>query len=303
MNAVFTNGYYYGDLYNGTGYYGQAGDVLNVTVGPNACLSGAISLTETFHGVPFSPEALAFAQSEEGVEYVLLDGNYAVTANAANAAYIQFTRFTIDQYYMLCRMLNHVYNNGYSGVNVTVDAGSTWIITEAGIINSLKVAGTVKGGLYVNADGTLTVYPLDDLIPAGEYGTPVVANVAAARGMGNAGGSGEPAGITTNNTASSEPASPAASGEASAAPAAAGYSADYDGWIQYLKDYVSAVPAAQPNLSDYFAAIDAGTFTVFPADMLFVDTYWGAVAATYDEFIAAGGQVTIPDFSGVLAPD
>ena len=96
---------------------------------------------------------------------------------------------------------------------------------------------------------------------------------------------------------------PAASGEASAAPASAGYSADYAGWIQYLKDYVSSVPAAQANLSEFIAAIDAGTFTTFPADMLFVDTYWGAMAATYDEFIAAGGQVTIPDFSSVLAPD
>ena len=70
---TFANGDYAGDIYNGTGYYGQAGDVMNVTVGENAALTGAISLTETFHGVPYSPEALAFAQSEAGVEYVLLD--------------------------------------------------------------------------------------------------------------------------------------------------------------------------------------------------------------------------------------
>ena len=302
VNAVFKNGYYCGNLYNGTGYYGQAGDVLNVTVGPNAYLEGAVSLTETFHGVPYSPEALAFAQNEAGVEYVLLDADYKVTANQAEAAFIQFTQFTIDQYYMLCRMLNHVYNNGYSGANVTVEAGSQWTITEPGVISSLKVEGTVKGGLYVNEDGSLTVFPYDYIIPAGVYGTAVEANVAAARGMGNAGGSTEPSGTNpggaSGEASSAEPAAPA-----SQEPASAGYTADYAGWIQYLKDYVSAVPAAQEHLDEFFAAIDAGSFDVFPGDMLFQDTFWGYTASTYDEFIAAGGQVTIPDFDPGLSAD
>ena len=95
---------------------------------------------------------------------------------------------------------------------------------------------------------------------------------------------------------SAEPAAPAA-------PVAASYTADYAGWIQYLKDYVSAVPAAQEHLGDFFAAIDAGEFYSFPGDMLFQDTFWGYTAATYDEFIAAGGQVTIPSFDPGMTAD
>ena len=191
-NVVFANGAYTGDLYNGTGYYGQAGDVMNVTIDKTASLSGAIALTETFHGVPFSAEALAFAQNTDGVEYVLLDKDYEVTAKESDAAFIQFTQFTIDQYYMLCRMLNHVYANGYSGLNVTVDGA--WTVTDESLLTYLKVNGTVKGTLTENADGTLTLVPGNGTVPAGEYGTLVEANVAAAMGMGNAGGSGEPSG-------------------------------------------------------------------------------------------------------------
>lgn len=201
-NVVFRNGSYTGSLYNGTGYYGQAGDVMNVTVGSNAALTGAIALTETFHGVPYSPEAVAFAQAQDGVEYVLLDANYHVTANEAEAAFIQFTQFTIDQYYMLCRMLNHIYNNGYSAVNVTVEPGGVWVVTGQSLITYLKVEGTVYGTLTENADGSLTVMPGAGVIPAGEYGTLVTANVAAAMGMGNAGGSGDPSG---SGSSSGEP--------------------------------------------------------------------------------------------------
>ena len=202
-NVVFANGDYAGDLYNGTGYYGQAGDVMNVTVEDSASLDGAIALTETFHGIAYSPEAVAFADAAEGVEYVFLDKDYNVTANEADAAYIQFTKFTIDQYYMLCRMLNHIYANGYAGINVTVDGA--WTVAGESLISYLKVNGVVKGDLTENADGTLTLTPSNNVIPAGEYGTAVEANVAAAQGMGNAGGSAEPEGITTNNTASGDP--------------------------------------------------------------------------------------------------
>lgn len=204
VNVVFANGEYTGNLYNGTGYYGQAGDVMNVTVGENATLEGEIALTETFHGIAFSAEALAFAQAEEGVEYVLIDANFNVTENEAEAVYIQFTQFTIDQYYMLCRMMNHTYNNGYSGVNVTVEANGTWTVAGESLVNYLKVEGTVYGELTENADGTLTIAPSANTIPAGEYGAQVVANVAESQGMGNVGGSAEPEGITTNNTASGE---------------------------------------------------------------------------------------------------
>jgi hypothetical protein len=216
VNATLTNGDYAGDFYNGTGYYGQAGDVMNVTVGEGATLEGTIALTETFHGVAYSPEAVAFAEAADGVEYVFIDSDFQVTDNEADAAYIQFTQFTINQYYMLCRMENHVYNNGYSGINVTVENGGVWTVSGESLINYLKVdGGTVYGEIVENADGSLTIIPSDKTIADGEYGVAVVANVAASSSMGNVSGSEEPEGITTNNTASDEPTTeePAASEE------------------------------------------------------------------------------------------
>lgn len=194
-NATLTNGNYVGDFYNGTGYYGQAGDVMNVTVGEGATLNGAIALTETFHGVPYSPKAVAFAEEQDGVEYVFIDSDFQVTDNEAEAAYIQFTKFTIDQYYLLCRMENHIYNNGYSAANVTVTDGGVWTVGGESLITYLKVdGGTVYGDIVENADGSLTLVPSTNVIADGEYGTETVANVAASRGMGNAGGSTEPTG-------------------------------------------------------------------------------------------------------------
>jgi hypothetical protein len=205
VNATLTNGDYAGDFYNGTGYYGQAGDVMNVTVGEGATLEGTIALTETFHGVAYSPEAVAFAEAADGVEYVFIDSDFQVTDNEADAAYIQFTQFTINQYYMLCRMENHVYNNGYSGINVTVENGGVWTVSGESLINYLKVdGGTVYGEIVENADGSLTIVPSDKTIADGEYGVAVEANVAESTGMGNVSGSAEPEGITTNNTASDE---------------------------------------------------------------------------------------------------
>lgn len=205
VNAVFTNGTYVGDLYNGTGYYGQAGDVMNVTVGEGATLTGDIALTETFHGVEYSAEAAAWADAQEEVEYVLLDGDFQIIENAAEAAYIQFTQFSINQYYMLCQMENHRYNNGYAGINVHIHDGGVWVVAEESIINSLCIdEGAVYGDIIENADGTLTLVPSTNVIPVGEYGVQVEANVAAASSMGNVGGSAEPTGITTNNTASGE---------------------------------------------------------------------------------------------------
>ena len=158
-----------------------------------------------------------------------------------------------------------------NGVWVTLTEGSTWTPTDPCYITLLYVDDTSA------VNGTVTV-----------NGAPVRI---------------EP-GVLYYGEIEVTPSAPAAlpSGQASPEPAA-GYTADYAGWIRYLKDYVSAVPAAQEHLDEYFAAIDAGSFDVFPADMLFVDTYWGYSAAAYDEFIAAGGQVTIPAFDAGLTAD
>ena len=92
-------------------------------------------------------------------------------------------------------------------------------------------------------------------------------------------------------------ASGEASGEASGDTSEAAYQA-------YLKSYVDACPAVTDEQYEEFAAlIDAGNYTDFPVEMCFTDTYWGFVAATYDEFVAAGGNVELPDFDPTLTAD
>lgn len=194
---TLTNGEYTGNFYNGTGYYGgQAGDVMTVNVGEGATVSGAISLTETFHGMLYSADAVkALDEIGADVAYLFLNANGDIVENEAEAAFIQFTQFSIRQYYMLCHVANLIHNNGVSAVNVTVTDGGVWIAADEGIINYLKVdGGTVYGDLTENADGTLTITPSANVIPDGEYGTAVEANVAVSTGMGNAGGSGEASG-------------------------------------------------------------------------------------------------------------
>ena len=85
-------------------------------------------------------------------------------------------------------------------------------------------------------------------------------------------------------------------------PAAAG-GTDEAAYKAYLKEFVSAVPAVQGNLDEFIAAIDAGTYDAFPADMMFNAQWWGYAAMTYDEFVAAGGAYEIPNFDPNLAPD
>ena len=85
-------------------------------------------------------------------------------------------------------------------------------------------------------------------------------------------------------------------------PAAAG-GTDEASYKAYLKEFVSAVPAARDNLDEFIAAIDAGTYDAFPADMMFNAQWWGYAAMTYDEFVAAGGVYEIPAFDPNLVAD
>ena len=204
--------------------------------------------------------------------------------------------------------LNDTLNGGYSGdgiANVYIDAGSTWTVTGDSYINgTLACAGTIENAtvedfagnvLYGDGEYTVLVGAFTDQVDVSAAGAvPVWEDYAVENPFRDA--SGEPSAAPSGE----------ASGEASgapAAPAAGGYSADEAGWKQYMKDYVSAVPAAQEHLDEYFAAIDAGEFYTMPGDMLFQDTFWGYSAATLDEFIAAGGNVAIPAFDPNLTAD
>ena len=71
----------------------------------------------------------------------------------------------------------------------------------------------------------------------------------------------------------------------------------------YLKEYVSAVPATQDHLDEFFALIDASDYETMPADMMFNAQWWGYAAMTYDEFVAAGGVYEIPAFDPNLVAD
>ena len=102
-----------GALYNGSGYYGQKAKQLYVTLGDGAVLTGTISATETIH----------------------------VDENGK-----QNTHFTSEQYYYLGRVANRVFHNGDNDVEVVLEPGSVWNVTESGDITAL----TVKAGAALN---------------------------------------------------------------------------------------------------------------------------------------------------------
>ena len=191
-----TNGTYAGNLYNGTGYYKQAGDVLTLTVGEGAELTGDVILSETIHGIPYSAEAIRVIEGYgDDVAYILMDKDFNIVENEAQATYIQFTQFSLRQYFLLGHVLNRPYYNGYSAAQVTVENGGVWKVKEASLITYLKIdGGTVCGEIVDNGDGSFTLLPSDKPLTAGEWGAWTEPNVAAATGMGNAGGSGEPSG-------------------------------------------------------------------------------------------------------------
>ena len=114
-----------GDLFNGSGYYGQKAKQLYVTLGKGASLTGAISATETIH----------------------------VDENGK-----QNTYFTSEQYYYLGHVANRPFYNGDNAVEVTLEPGSVWNVTGEGVITSL----TVKEGAALNGQVTVdgeTVIP------------------------------------------------------------------------------------------------------------------------------------------------
>lgn len=121
---ILTNGDYKGDVLNGSGYWGQSGNALEVSVGKGASLTGAISLTETRH----------------------------VDENGE-----QNTHFTINEYYYLGHVANRNYRNETAEISVNLTDGGVWTVTGEGLISKLTVDnGTIKG-----ADGKTVVMTVD----------------------------------------------------------------------------------------------------------------------------------------------
>lgn len=112
VSALFTNCHLNGNLYNATGYrnFGDGpngqGEVLNVTLGENATLSGIISATTSMH------------VDEKGRPRNL---------------------FTENEYYYLGHVCNEPYDNGVNHVNVTLESNAKWTVTGRCLLNMLDI--------------------------------------------------------------------------------------------------------------------------------------------------------------------
>jgi len=120
---ILTNGDYKGDVFNGSGYWGQSGNALEVSVGKGATLTGAISLTETRH----------------------------VDENGK-----QNTHFTINEYYYLGHVENRNYRNETAEIEVVLKDGGVWNVTGEGLISSLKLEGGTIKNAKMTVDGEET---------------------------------------------------------------------------------------------------------------------------------------------------
>ena len=206
------NGAYEGDVFNGTGYFSQAPDALYVDIAGDASLQGDIALTATIHGISLEgrdiDQVIAAIDAQnashadikgypeywegealEDIGYEFMDENFRVCGKA-KAKYIHFTQFCLAEAFLLGQTENCVFSNGISTIDVTVEG--TWIVENESLVTYLKVApgATVYGELTENADGTLTIRPSIQTIPAGEYGSEFI-YVAASSASGEASGSGE----------------------------------------------------------------------------------------------------------------
>ena len=93
---------------------------------------------------------------------------------------------------------------------MNVEAGGVWVVAKESLITNLTVAegSTVYGEIITNADGSLTLVPSANTVPAGTYGSAV-----AIGGAGSVGG-----GVTADGVLDVEAAANAVTAGASAEP-------------------------------------------------------------------------------------
>lgn len=110
-----------GDLYNATGYYASTpARRLEVYLGTDAELTGAISATSTVH----------------------------VDENGE-----QICRFTQDEYYYLGHVANKPYFNGCNEVAVILSDNAVWNVTGEGILSELTIGDNATINGIVTVDG------------------------------------------------------------------------------------------------------------------------------------------------------
>ena len=139
-----------GDIYNGSGYYGQTAVGVEINLGKDAVLNSAIAQTETIH-----TDAINYTSK------VLAEGTSAEEAG-------QVTSFTIAEYYNIGHVANRFYNNGDNTIAVNLTDNAVWNVTGDCLLSSLSIAdGAVVQGL--GGTVTMTVDGTETEIAPGEY--------------------------------------------------------------------------------------------------------------------------------------
>ncbi|MCF0228659.1 MAG: hypothetical protein HUJ76_03050 [Parasporobacterium sp.] len=161
----------------------------------------------------------------------------------------------------------------------------------------LDVAFVFAGWLKVNEDGSYTIS--EEYIELKDEGSSGGSGEGG-ESAGDPGAGGESAEAPAEGGESAE--APAEGGAPAEAPAAA--EANMDTYKAFLKSCVDAINAIQGEQKDEFkAAIDAEKWGEFPCDMLFTDSWFGFACPSFDEYMAAGGNVEIPAYDANLAAD
>ena len=132
-----------GDIYNGSGYYGQTAVGIEVNLGRDAVLSGAVAQTETIH-----TDAISYTSK------VLPEGTSAEDAG-------QLPSFTIAEYYNIGHVANRFYSNGDNTLVMNLTDNAVWNVTGDCLLSSLTIGDDAKveaqnGTLEMTVDGTPT---------------------------------------------------------------------------------------------------------------------------------------------------
>ena len=179
----FANGLYTGNIYNATGYYHQAADSLEVSIAENAELDGDIALSSCVHGMLFNgrraDDILAAVEEADNahqykdldeIEYTLINASGQTVNNPQEAIGIQFTRFSILEYYLMGHVINLVHYNGRALLNVTVEG--TWRVKQASLLTGLHISENahVYGVVIELEDGSVLIGASENEALPGDYG-------------------------------------------------------------------------------------------------------------------------------------
>ncbi|MCF0229562.1 MAG: hypothetical protein HUJ76_07735, partial [Parasporobacterium sp.] len=156
------------------------------------------------------------------------------------------------------RIMNTPAYNGIGQINLTLKNGAVWNVAGEGILNSLTVEEgcSVYGAVTENADGTITVVPSEEVLPAGVYGTfSELEYVEEASGSGESEGeSAEDAAPAEGESEGGESGDAPAGGDSADAPAQGGESGDapaapeaevskWDAYVEYLAQIIEIDPS------------------------------------------------------------